>query len=91
MAHLYKKIKRKKESKHGNRFYTSLDMATIKHDTATQNAQINRGEIVKKGNNDYISVCGCGFEGCFCHGNSASISKEENDKWISEGKRKHHK
>ena len=89
MAHLYDNIKRKKESKHGNRFYTSLDMATIKHDTAVRNAQVKRGEVIKQGNNEYISVCGCGVEGCFVHGNFKSVSKEQFNQWL-EARPKHH-
>jgi len=58
--------RRKKESKHNKRFYTSLDMAIIKKDAATRNAQNKRGEVPVYPNN-YISVCGCGREGCFLH------------------------
>ena len=36
--------KNKKNSKHGNRFYTSVDMSIIKHDIAVRNAKIKRGE-----------------------------------------------
>lgn len=90
MAHLYKHIEKKKESRHGNRKYTALDMATIKHDEAVRNAQINRGEVVPEGNNGYISVCGCGVEGCFIHGNFASVSPEERAAW-DERRRPHHR
>lgn len=89
MAKLYSNIKRKKESKNGNRFYTDLDMATVKHDTAVQNARIKRGESKKKGNNEYISVCGCGVEGCFIHGNFESVPQEEFDRF-AKNKPKHH-
>lgn len=65
----YKAKKRKHAGRYGsgNRFYTALDMAIVKHDEAVQNAKIKRGEI-KPHNNRYISVCGCGREGCFIHG-----------------------
>jgi hypothetical protein len=42
-------------------------MAIVKHDEAVQNAKIKRREI-KAHNNRFISVCGCGREGCFIHG-----------------------
>jgi len=62
------KAKRRKDSggMKGNRFYTSLDMAIIKKDAANRNRKIKRGEIPVYGTN-YISVCGCGMEGCFLH------------------------
>lgn len=63
---LQDKITRRREGSGGKRFYTQLDMAIVKHDTAVQQARINRGEIVSKAR-EYISVCGCGFEGCFIH------------------------
>ncbi len=72
MANLESKTKYRKESRWGNRFYTALDMAIIKKDEATKNAQIKRGERKDKPNN-YITVCGCGVEGCFIHG--------EHDNW----------
>ena len=56
----------RREGRGGKRFYTQLDMAIIKHDTAVQQARVNRGEIVPKAR-EYISVCGCGCEGCFIH------------------------
>ena len=56
-----------KSSRHGDRFYTRLDMAVIKHDEAVKNAQIKRGEVVPRGNNHAIRHCGCGAEGCFLH------------------------
>lgn len=89
MGKLYN-VKRKKESKNGNRFYTKLDMAIIKHDTAVHNSEINRGEVEKKGNNEYVSVCGCGVEGCFIHGDFASIPQEEFDKFQESKQHKHH-
>lgn len=85
------KAKRRKESKHNNRLYTSLDMAIIKKDAANRNGQIKRGEVPDYPNN-YISVCGCGFEGCFIHGGWETVSKEEMDKWIEQRKEyPHHK
>lgn len=58
---------KKHSRKNDKRFYTALDMAIIKHDAAVRNAKIKRGEL-QKGKLDYISVCGCGHEGCFIHG-----------------------
>lgn len=55
----------------GRRFYTSVDMAIIKHDIAVQNSQVNRGEM-KRTNTNAIIVCGCGHEGCFLHINKKS-------------------
>jgi hypothetical protein len=46
------------------RFYSSRDMAEVKHMVAQRNSQIKRGETPDFPNN-YISVCGCGNEGCF--------------------------
>lgn len=83
------KTKRRKESEHGNRFYTKLDMAIIKKDAANRNGQIKRGEVPNYGNN-YISVCGCGREGCFIHSGFNSISQEEMNKWYK-NKLPHHK
>lgn len=50
----------------GRRFYTSVDMAIVKHDIAVQNSKVKRGEE-KRTNNNGIVVCGCGHEGCFLH------------------------
>ena len=73
MAKLTSKIKRRNESRHqGKRFYTALDMAVIKHDAAVVNSQEKRGEI-KRHANRYISVCGCGVEGCFIHGSTEKM------------------
>lgn len=55
-------------------------MAIIKHDAAVRNSQINRGEVVDKPNN-YISVCGCGAEGCFIHGGFDNPTPEERKAW----------
>ena len=57
---------RRKHSKNGKRFYTSKDMAIIKHDTAVYNSQQNRGER-SSSNHIEIKECGCGAEGCFLH------------------------
>jgi hypothetical protein len=51
----------------GRRFYTSVDMSELKHMIVIRNSEIKRGLIVDKPNN-YISVCGCGNEGCFILG-----------------------
>lgn len=67
----------------GKRFYTSLDMAIIKRDTAHRNGQIKRGEIKRYGN-EYISVCGCGSEGCFIHSGYDSVPKEKMNQWEKE-------
>ncbi len=68
----FKKASGLKISQRGNRFYTSRDMAIIKTDTAVRNSQINRGEIIPKGENHYVVHCGCGATGCFVHGSFAS-------------------
>lgn len=61
-------LKRRKESKNGERRYTLRDMAVIKHDQAVRNAQVKRGEKTNvEGGIEYIAVCGCGVEGCFLH------------------------
>jgi hypothetical protein len=52
--------------KNDNRFYTAVDMAIIKHDAAVVNAKRKRGEV-ESHNNQIVSVCGCGREGCFIH------------------------
>ena len=87
--HIESKVRRRKESKHQNRFYTRLDMAVIKKDAANRKGQIKRGEVKDFGNN-YISVCGCGVEGCFIHSGFDSISKEEMNEW-QKNKFPHHK
>ena len=58
----------KPESKNHKRFYTSRDMAIIKHDVAVYNSQAKRGER-NHTNHMGIAVCGCGAEGCFVHFN----------------------
>lgn len=81
----WKATRRNASRRSDNRFYTSLDMAIIKKDAASHNAQVKRGEIPDYANN-YISVCGCGAEGCFIHGGFHSVSDEEMDKWIERRK-----
>jgi len=68
--------KRRKESKHNNRFYTALDMAIIKHDIAVKNAEKKRG-ITPDYPNNIISVCGCGGEGCFIHSSWKTTQTQE--------------
>ena len=58
--------KYRRDSKNSKRRYTMRDMAIIKHDAAVLNAQEKRGEI-KRTNTRYITICGCGVEGCFLH------------------------
>ena len=76
-----------KYSKKGKRFYTSLDMAIVKHDQAVRNSRIKRGEI-KQGGTEYIADCGCGVIGCFLHlgFDSKPIKREPKvtKKWTSE-------
>jgi len=60
----------------GKRFYSQLDMATIKYDEAIRNSKIKRGEIEPKGNNQYISHCGCGACGCFIIGDFATVDRD---------------
>ncbi len=50
----------------GKRFYTDIDMAIIKHDTAVHNSNIKR-EIIEKKGTYLVYECGCGGEGCFLH------------------------
>lgn len=58
------KAQRKPESKNLKRFYTQRDMAIIKLNESIYNSRVKRGEIKKP---NYITVCGCGMEGCFIH------------------------
>lgn len=81
----YKARNKKSSHRNDNRFYTSLDMSIIKKDSANRNGQEKRGEVPKYGNN-YISVCGCGHEGCFIHSGFDSVSKEEMDNWVERRK-----
>jgi hypothetical protein len=41
-------------------------MGTIKHDADVYNSQEKRGEL-KRTNNRYIAICGCGVTGCAIH------------------------
>ena len=84
------KAKRKKDSTYNNRFYTSLDMSIIKKDAANRNGQIKRGEVPDFANN-YISVCGCGREGCFIHSGFNTIPQEEMNDWAKNKQLPHHK
>ena len=79
-----------KESKHSNRFYTKLDMAEIKHYEAILNSMRKRGIVVPEGQNFYITLCGCGAEGCFVHGNFKSVSQEDCDKFRKLWPHNHH-
>ncbi len=71
MANLWQISRNKTHSRgssdrRGQRFYTSTDMAILKHDIAIHNSQLKRGEVKKEGT--YLIVeCGCGHEGCFLH------------------------
>jgi hypothetical protein len=74
--------RRKESSGHmiGKRFYTQLDMAIIKKDQADRNRRIKNGETKRFGN-EYISICGCGAEGCFIHSGHDNIPKEKMNEW----------
>lgn len=81
MAKLWKLCKLRPESrwnpitkKGHKRFYTSVDMSELKHMIAQRNSQIKRGEV-KDHPNNYISVCGCGNEGCFILGGHETIDE----------------
>lgn len=63
---LEQSAKRKKQSQKGNRFFTSRDMAIVKHDASVRNSKINRDELERFGT-EIIRVCSCGKEGCFVH------------------------
>jgi hypothetical protein len=86
MAKLWSLMRRRKESKLGNRFYlgkrfyTSRDMSEIKHFEAVMTGKRKRGEASNHPN-QYIVICGCGFEGCFVHGTSETQSKEDKEYW----------
>lgn len=87
----WKATRRKHSRQNDNRFYTSLDMSIIKKDAANHNGKVKRGEIPDYANN-YISVCGCGREGCFIHGGFDSVSDEEMKEWVERRKdHPHHK
>lgn len=74
MAKLEESIKRRRTSGSDRRFYTSLDMALIKQETAILNARINRGEV-EDHKHTIIVPCGCGVEGCFIHTHVDAVSK----------------
>lgn len=76
MAKIERVAKQRNESKYGNRFYTSVDMAIIKKDAADANGRKKRGEQSNHPN-QYISRCGCGREGCFIHGSNESYPTQE--------------
>lgn len=86
MPNFDKDTKKVKYSKNDNRFYTDYDMSEVKRDTAIRNSKIKRGEIVPKGNNNYISVCTCGAPGCFAQGDWETVTQEAIAMW----KRTHH-
>jgi hypothetical protein len=55
-----------KASKNGKRFYTSIDMASIKKMQAVRNARIKRKQkVIRYRGIEQIMPCGCGTEGCF--------------------------
>lgn len=90
MANLEMIGKNKKVSKHGNRFYTPLDMVIIKKDTALRNSQKKRKEVPDHPN-EYISRCGCGHEGCFIHGSTPTKeTQDEHNRTIERYQRRHH-
>lgn len=89
MAKLWKIMRRQNASrKNDRRFLTDRDMAEIKHQEAIYNAKIKRGEIKVEGENHYISLCGCGREGCTLHGN---YKNREDDYLTDLAKRKYGK
>lgn len=89
MANLEMKGKNKKESKHGNRFYTPLDMAILKKDAAITKSLKKRKEIPSHPN-EYVSKCGCGHEGCFIHGSYPNTGTQEEHNRNVERNRRHH-
>lgn len=78
----YKGSRRNESSGHmiGKRFYTQLEMAIIKKDQAERNRRIKSGETKRFGN-EYISVCGCGAEGCFIHSGFDNIPQDKMNEW----------
>lgn len=61
-------VKKRKTSRGKNyrRFFTSRDMAIVKHDASVTQARRNRGEIEHTAV-ECIYPCSCGREGCFIH------------------------
>ena len=86
----FKAKKRRESNYNNNRFYTSLDMAIIKKDAANRMGQIKRSEVVDFANN-YISVCGCGREGCFIHSGWNTIPQDKMNDWSKNKQLPHHK
>lgn len=76
MSKLENEGRNRKHSKKGKRFYTSRDMAIVKHDIAADNGRVKRGEK-ERHNNQKIVVCGCGAEGCFLHISHESEPKKD--------------
>jgi hypothetical protein len=64
----------RQESSRGKRFFTLIDMASVKLEEEIMNSRIKRGELTRH-NNQFIRVCGCGAEGCFIHGSFKSKEK----------------
>lgn len=90
MAKLWEKIKKRKHSrKSNNRFYTSRDMAIVKHDVAVRNSRIKRGDITTT-NNHQIYECGCGAEGCFIHSSYKTMTQEQKNNFEKRLKNNHH-
>lgn len=85
----WKATRRKSSHRNDNRFYTSLDMSIIKKDAANHKGKVKRGELPDYANN-YISVCGCGREGCFIHSGFDSVSDEEMTEWVERRKQYPH-
>lgn len=77
MAGIQQRAKWRRESRNGNRFYTLVDMAILKHDAAILNSQRKRGESKPKDGYEYVAVCGCGVEGCFIHGSTERVPQEQ--------------
>lgn len=58
---------RLRANKHrGRRFLGSLDMSIIKHDIATKNSEIKRGDRPQYAETG-IYMCSCGGAGCAIH------------------------
>lgn len=73
MSKLIRVLKNRKSSKSNKRFLSSRDMSELKHMISIRNSQIKRKEI-KENNNAYVSLCGCGHEGCFILGSFESVT-----------------
>tara|TARA_R110000851_G_scaffold47424_1_gene115057 strand:- start:30515 stop:30829 length:315 start_codon:yes stop_codon:yes gene_type:complete len=81
MSKLETEGKLRKNSTSGRRFFTSRDMAIVKHDDAVRNSKAKRGEITLEAVRE-IFPCGCGAEGCFLHftRKSKPIKRDVKDK-----------